>query len=237
MKQRRYVFPRLTDKKSDLLPSKWMYSTAYPAELFVVEGKWVRSLMQIGFRVLTIAKVYRNLERLWKDTLLVNRDDLCDHANEWLREGGHELVISKRRMDYVFQGDERAELNDLFVKAIAAALGVPAGQLYADKLEASGLGLYRCIVVVAEEIYQRAYVAVSAAAAAQRCLLDLLVGPERITSRPEDWYKATVECVELEAWQGSVSAEELAEWLGRIGMRFVGQKNTRQYSRISDMPP
>ena len=225
MAKNKVIFPQVSDVKDHLAPSVWMYSMYYPNELFVVEGKWERSMMHLGFSKLTIAKVSRCLNALWKKSHFINQEEFRDALNTWLRKEGHELVISKLRLRYMFHGDERAEINDLFVRAMAAAFDVELRALFSKRTPAHGSGLYRCVVIVGDKVYQRVYVASSNQAATQRCLLDLLVKPSKITTRPGDWYKASIECVELVFWDGAISVEELTTWLGHIGMKFVDRRD------------
>jgi hypothetical protein len=236
MEKRKTYIP-LKDNGDPLAPSKWMYAPSYPADLFVVEGRWVHALMQLGFRTLTVSKVSRRVKALWKQSHFVNRDEFRERINTWLREEEYPLIVSRRRLDYVFSGDERAEINDLFVMAIAAAFDRPVGKLFAERGAVDNIGVYRCMVVLTGTVYHRIYLAPSVDAATQRCILDLLIGPSRVTAQHGDWFKATVECVELKAWKGGIAIEDLVTWVGHIGMKLVDTSSQAQPSRISDEPP
>ena len=228
--------PELTPGGDPLSPSMWMYSPFFPDEMFAVEGKWVRSLMRLGFRQLTITKVARNLNRLWPGTMFANREEMRCAMNDWLRAESHPLIISKLRVRYLFSADERAELNALMILALAHVLGVEARTLFSRQKPSDSIGMFRCIAVVADNIYQRTYIMPTKDAALHRCFTDLLVGSSKVTASPQDWYRATFECVELEHWPTGVSVEELLVCLGRIGMKCVDQRSGRLFSRISDEP-
>jgi hypothetical protein len=234
MAKDKVIFKQLHQKGAALAPSVWMYSASYPNELFAVEGKWARALMHVGFRQLTISKVSRNFNLLWDKSHFVNREELRDALNQWLHHEGHELVISKMRLKYMFAGDERSEINDLIVRAMAAVFNVELRMLFSRRAPAKDTGLFRCVVIVAEQIFHRVYVASSNEAATQRCLLDLLVGETKVTTSPNDWYKASIECVELASWNGAISIEELTIWLGHIGMKFVDRRNANLISPTKD---